>query len=167
MKISREITVGVSADKAWELIGENFGNVGDFSSLLHSSHLEGELDVGAKRVCDLGKKENAVETIIHFDRQARVLTYLLTKGLPPFMTRVQNHWEVIEKGPNNAVLRTSPTMDIKWWGLPLVPLMRVGVGPVLNKFLMEAKHLLETGALHPRVKKQKAKLARLFPAHDG
>lgn len=165
MKISKEITVNVSVDKAWDLIGENFGGAGDFSSVLHGSHLEGELDVGAKRVCDLGKKKTAVETIIQFDRQARVLTYVLSEGLPPFMMRAQNKWEVIEKGPNTTVLRITPIMDIKWWGLPLVPLMMVSVGPLLTRFLEEAKHLLETGTLHPRAKKQKAKLARLTPAH--
>ncbi|MBX2800856.1 MAG: SRPBCC family protein, partial [Myxococcales bacterium] len=73
MEMRRTIEMEASADQAWQVLGERFGDIAQWSSTLATSSLQGTLGVGATRVCQgtgFGPfpPGEVTEELVEFDR---------------------------------------------------------------------------------------------------
>jgi len=157
MKLHTEIEIDAPAARAWALVAERFGDVGEWTSAVHASHLLGPLEVGVVRVCETPRigpipAGEFRERLVLLDREQMRFAYEVTDGaLPWFLSSARNDWAVIPRGErclvtSDAALRLKP---LAFWMRPLVvPMMR---GQIRNVF-EELAHHVEHGVPHPRVR---------------
>ncbi|MEX0299310.1 MAG: SRPBCC family protein [Kordiimonas sp.] len=155
-----EIELNISAEQAWVAVGEKFGETGQWTSLLDSSYLEGQLAPGGYRVC-MQKNKKLTERITQFDPENMKLEYELIDGRPPIVQSAGNSWSIMSLGSKCCLVSMRPEISMKWWAVLLTPLLWLGLNTSLPKVLEEFKHWAETGTVHPR-KKAMAKSKRKF-----
>lgn len=154
MKLVNEFTVSVSADKAWGVLWEEFGNISKWLTSMQSSHLKGMLGKGAERVCvheGIGPfpASKITEEIVHIDVSNYEYTYVAREGMPWFINSAQNTWSVTPVDNNKCVIRTVARIEVKWivlpfaWMLPM--LLKTGLGDVFE----ELKYAIEYGKARP------------------
>jgi Polyketide cyclase / dehydrase and lipid transport len=151
MKKRFQVELDISAEHAWIAIGEKFGETGQWTSLLDSSHLEGELTEGGYRVCIQGKKR-LTENITRYDPENMTLEYELITGRPPIVKSAKNFWSVKSLEKNRSKVLMCPDIELKWWAIWLFPMMSLGLNASLSKVMEELKYWAETGNVHPRKK---------------
>lgn len=157
--IEISIDVDVSAERLWDVVGNNFGEVAEITSVLNASHLEGKLEVGGARVCINPQNQRIVEKLTVFDPTTYRLAYDGVDGFPSWVTKASNHWVVEDSDESKSRLIMQPDIQLRWYFKPIWPLMRLGVRAIIKKFAEEVKYYAETGKRHPRVVKHHAKLA--------
>lgn len=162
MKKSRTVELNISAERAWEAIGNRFGDNGLWASSLTSSHLTGDLAEGVERIC-MNKEHETVEKLTLYNPQNMVLAYEITSDLPPIIKTAKNRWSVKSLGANKSSMTSEVTSDLVWWATPLSPLMTMAVSSILTKAMDELKHWAETGEQHPRKKAYNVKFAKFVP----
>ncbi len=161
MKIITELDVNASASRAWQVLGEEFGDVAGWSATLASSSLNGTLEVGAVRTC-MGTgfgpfPPGAVtEELTHFDREKRAFTYVGRDGIPSFVRHAENAWSVVDTGGNTCQVRSEATLEVAWWLRPVAFLMPWMMRSDMRKFTEELRHMIEHGTPHPRATDAKA-----------
>ncbi len=144
-----EIELDISAQKAWELVGEKFGETGQWTSELDSSYMVGETGEGGHRVCKQGKK-TFTEHLLKYDPDIMALEYELIEGRPAIIASAGNQWVIQPLGANRCKLVMSPVFKPHWWAFFMAPLISLGLKGPINRVLEEFKHWAETGELHPR-----------------
>ncbi len=98
MEIQIHRDFAASAQEVWAVVGERFGDL-SWSSGIDRSSLEGELGVGAVRVCEappnmLMKDGIIRERLLTFDRDAMRLSYEAVDP-PGVMKHAVNRWSVV------------------------------------------------------------------------
>lgn len=147
MIIEHRTAFDVPVRVAWEVLGEGFGEIGAWSTVVAASHLHGELGEGAARVCELpGSGGEIHEAITHFDRGRMELAYRVSEGLPPIMERAANRWTFTEDGPDRCVVTIRAEARLRWWARPLQPLIRRPIARQVARFFAEARAHIEAGA---------------------
>lgn len=162
MRKTKTVLLNVSAEQAWEAIGNRFGDNGLWAASLTSSYLTGDLEVGVSRIC-MNKDHKTVEELTQYDSEHMELSYHITSDLPFFIKTAKNHWSVKSLGPNKSSMTSEVTSDLAWWALPLTPLMSLGIDGILTKAMDELKHWAETGEQHPRKKLYNSKFSKFVP----
>ncbi|NRA88081.1 MAG: SRPBCC family protein [Rhizobiales bacterium] len=162
MKKTKTILLDLSAEQAWDVVGNRFGDVGLWAASLTSSHLNGELNIGTSRVC-INKQQEIVEKITMFNPDKMELAYEITSALPAFIKTAKNHWSIKPLAANRTAVTTVVTSDLAWWAFFLTPLMSFAIGNILTKALVELKYWAETGEQHPRKKAYNTKFAQFVP----
>lgn len=155
MEFHTDIEIDASADEAWQVLGEQFGDIAEWSATLATSHLVGDLGVGATRSCEgtgFGPFPPGVvtEKLTLFDRQARALTYEANTGLPPFVLTAMNRWTIESLGPERCRVHSHATVQLAWWARPLGFLMPWMMRGDMDRFSEEMRHRIERGVAHPR-----------------
>ncbi len=107
MKMKFSIDVDVPAEKSWHKLSDGFGNTGEWTSLLDSSLMIGNVEPGSHRECHIGKKV-LTENITHVDSLAMRIDYDLIKGRPAIVNTAQNSWRVASLAPTAAGLPCRP-----------------------------------------------------------
>ncbi len=158
MKIVTEKVVDASVDAVWDLLGERFGDIGQWASAVRASHVDGELGTGAVRTCDLNPTPAAsgtiTERLTRFDRAQHALTYEVISGMPGFVRFAENAWSVQSAGPGKSRVRSVVTLRVAWWMTPMAPMMRMQFGKVVRGLVgeIEANAGSTLGAMpRPRV----------------
>ncbi len=142
MKIQTTLDIDAPASAVWQVFGEQFGDVGEWSDPIIRSSLDRPLGEGAVRTCDLKKlgpvpAGKITEELTRFDRASRSLMYVVRSGVPGFMRFVQNAWTVEPLDENRSRVTSRARFDMAWWMFPLLPLMRMQLGRVLRSFVGE------------------------------
>lgn len=155
MQIHTAINVSAPAEKAWEVIGEKFGDFGEWTTALESSSLRGELGVGATRVCrtngvGLFPPMVAEERLITFDPEQKSYTYVVTKGLPAMFKRAQNAWSIETIDKTNCIVHSHVNIEMKTWIRPFSWIFGMAIKRDMKKFFSEMSYFIETGKIHPR-----------------
>lgn len=155
MDLRHDVVLEAPASVAWQVLGEAFGDVADWSTTLASSHLIGALDVGAARVCEnrgFGPfpASQITETLTRFDRQTMSFAYDATEGLPAFVRKAENRWTIEPVGPHQCRVRIHATVTLAWWARPFGFLLPSLMRRDLDRFLEELRHQVEHGVPHPR-----------------
>ena len=148
MLIQTSIEINAPASAAWEVLGERFADVSEWADSIVKSSLDGPLDEGAVRTCDIksvgpipaGKIK---EELTHFDRDSRSLTYLVLSGAPNVMKNIENAWSIEDLGNDRCKVTSRVTVNMKWWALPLAPLMRFPLIRAVRDFLGQLKRRVE------------------------
>lgn len=144
-----EITLDIPAREAWTAIGEKFGETGQWTSALDSSHMIGDVAEGGHRVCIQGQK-TLTEKVINYDNENMSLEYELVEGRPAIVESAFNNWSVKSTGPDTCLVTMRPVTKLKWWALPMTPVLAIGLNSILPKVLEEFKHWAETSEVHPK-----------------
>ncbi len=155
MKIRCNQIVEVSAEKAWEVVGLQFGNFGEWASNLRETHLEGELENGGVRICQSAgfgpfSPNEFWEKLIHFDPKEFTYTYKATVGLPSMFKSAQNRWQVTPLGNSRSEVSFCAMMLLKWWARPMALILPSLMAKGFQQFREEMKYRIETGKPHPR-----------------
>ncbi|MFT4705100.1 MAG: hypothetical protein ACI81R_002808 [Bradymonadia bacterium] len=143
MDIINRFDIDAPAAAAWQLLGEEFGEVSRWADPVASSSLDGPLREGVTRMCTIKAigpfpAGEVTERLSEFNRQKRVLTYEIKNGRPPFLSLLQNSWSLEGRGETSSVASSTMSYRVKWWALPFAPLiammMRRTLKPILAQF---------------------------------
>lgn len=127
-----EREIDASADEVWQVLGERFGEL-SWSSGITGSSLEGELGVGAVRVCEFppnmfARDGTVKEKLLTFDREAMKFSYQPTTPLGPMKDAI-NRWTITPLGPRRCKVSSHATVQLRAWAWLFAPFM----GPMLRK----------------------------------
>ncbi|MEM7111132.1 MAG: SRPBCC family protein [Chloroflexota bacterium] len=151
MQVIRKTTVNVSADKVWEILGDDFYNISNWSSLVADSHANPDLDSSEMgRVCQLEGGGQVVETVHKYDDANRSLAFYLTGDkIPFFMQEVDNTWSVTPLGPNQSELQVQVDATLMPVFKQLMTgMLSKGMAKQADGILDELKYFAENG--HPK-----------------
>lgn len=128
MKFAIEKTIDVTADQAWDLLGNRFADIGKWASAVEESYLDGPLENGSTRTCEL-KPTNIgsgtiQERITRFDRDGRQLSYEIISGMPGFVTYLENAWTISSTDDGRAVMRSELTIRLAWYMALMSPVIK-------------------------------------------
>lgn len=164
MQKTFEINLDISAPKAWIAIAEQFGELGQWTSLLTSSHMQTKMELGGKRVCMI-KDQEINEIVTELDPDNMTFAYEATKGLPPFMKTGSTQWTLTRLAGNKSLVTAISRFELAWWALPLTPLLLLGIKASFNKVMREFKHWAETGEVHSDKKAHNIKFPQYLAAN--
>jgi hypothetical protein len=113
MDLRAEIAIDAPAGAVWALLGERFGQIGEWAAPITSSCVDGQPAVGAVRTCRIAgfgpfKPGTIKERLVAFERDARRLAYESTKGLPGFVKSAINRWSVHSTTEASCVVPRMP-----------------------------------------------------------
>jgi carbon monoxide dehydrogenase subunit G len=160
--LANDIVIDAPADAVWQVIAHQFDRIGDWATAIRAStaHAPARLVVGAPvagRVChtDVRLVATVTETIVAYDEAARTLTYEATDGMPAFVTRARNQWQVTAIGDTQARVAFDAKVDARgllgalarWWLLAQVA--RSG-----RHLLQDLKYYIEHGTPSPRKRRR-------------
>ncbi|GAA4271232.1 SRPBCC family protein [Aquimarina gracilis] len=147
MKIQKTIKINASAEKVWEVLWGDYGQVCKWASTVNSSdyrEVQGSNNGGRACMSTWGEIHEIVENL---DIENKTYTYY-ADGLPAIMKSAKNTWKVLQKGVNTS--EVSIDLDIEFATIPkifmgwmIVPKMKKDV----NQTLADLKYFIETGKL--------------------
>lgn len=158
MQFHTKTSVSAPIEKAWEVIGEKFGDFGTWTTALNSSSLVGELGVGATRVCHthgvgLFPAATVEEQLIDFDPEQKRYTYVVQKGLPAIFKHAQNAWSIEPVNKTSCIIHSHVTLEFKTWLRPFSWIFTLLIKRDMKKYFEEMNYFIETGKIHPRKEK--------------
>ena len=160
-----EIMINASIDKVWQVLAEDFAEIGKWSSDVDYSEGSGEGINGSKcleRACKISAVgfSNTKERILQYDRN-QAIRYSLYDGLPGFVTNAENTWTFREVNSNVTRITGQTEMQVKGiMGFLFRGMMKKNLDRVLAEMAEEVKHYIETGKPHPKKIKAIAKYNR-------
>ena len=170
VKMSKPVTINVSADALWEIIGPGFADAGNWSTAVdHSAgHGDGKFD-GAScdtRSCDLSAKgfDSVNEKITEYDASNKTMAFDVIDGTPGFVTYLNNRTVVTDLGNGKSKAELQITMRMKpFMGWLLGGMLKKNLNNLLDSALEDLKVFAETGMpsarKQARMKKLSAKAA--------
>lgn len=154
MILENEVHVKVPASQAWQLLGEEFGQIAQWAIPITASSLNGPVQVGTTRSCEISgfgpfQASTFTEELVHFDRASQSFRYEARTGLPPLMTHAENHWQVEEAGPESCRVTSRAKLELAWWAWPVTPLLTFQIKRDSKGFMEQLRYRLEEGVPLP------------------
>jgi hypothetical protein len=153
LRVAAEIAAPAAA--AWRVLGERFGQVGEWATPIIASSLDGEPAVGAVRTCRVSAfgpiaPGEVKERLVAFDAAAMSLAYEAAAGMPRFIASAVNRWSVQPLGEARCLVRSHATVELRGpmalLGFALTRRMEAEGARVLE----ELRHMVEHGRPHTR-----------------
>lgn len=139
MKVVSEHMIEAPADAVWDLMGERFGDIADWSDTVISSSLDGPAQEGALRTCELKPTPAASgtiqERITKFDSANRTFAFDIVSGLPGFMRLVNSEWSIQDAGNGRTKAVNTLTIKVAWWMSPMLPVLRSQFSKTIASFI--------------------------------
>lgn len=160
--IKESIEVNTPADKAWEIIGPNFLNIGDWGRGIKRSWNNQEVKATFKgapaggRFCDLGKMGIAEERILHYDQAKREITWSAKSDkIPGFIKNLQNVLKVEVVNDDTCKVYTNITADASGiGGLLMGGMIKKNFNKLLKGFVKDWKCYTESGEVSETKKRE-------------
>jgi len=155
MELHAHLDIAAPAAAVWHLIGERFGDIGQWAVPITSSSLDGVPAVGAVRQCHVAGFGPVPPGVIHekltvFEPASMRFEYAAVRGMPAIIKRATNRWQVVPAGPQACVVRIHATMALRGLAALTAPLMKWRMINDSKLVLEELKHRAEHGQPHPR-----------------
>ena len=167
VKMSKPVTVNVSSDALWEIIGPGFAEAGKWSTAVDHSvgHGKGKFDgaVCDTRSCDLSAKgfTSVNEKITEYDVSNKTMAFDVVEGMPGFVTLMNNRTIVTDLGSGRSKAELQITMHMKpFMGWLMGGILKKNLNNLLDSALDDLKVYAETGAPSERKKARMTKLAK-------
>jgi len=160
IEMKGDITVNASASKVWKILARDFGDIGQWASIIINSKAitdnEGSGDGKLTgRVCSAQGFGDTVEELTHFDEDAMRFTYKAIKGLPFFIKSAKNNWSVHSLSENETMVKSCAEIAMPFFpGIILAPIFKFMMGGKGKEMFEELKFYVEQGQPHPRKEKQ-------------
>lgn len=150
-----EVELDAPASAAWQILGEEFGDVGKWATGLLATSVDREVGVGAVRTCDIEglgpfPAGRITEELLEFDPGNMRFTYAATSGMPAMFERAQNRWSIESVGPDRCRVRSHASIDVHWWALPFARWAGWSIQSGVRRFGEELRYRVEQGRAHPR-----------------
>ena len=165
MQIKKSLTVNVSPEKAWKVLGQEYGGVGQWASAVFASSESMNGDAPYKgatctgRVCETSMGPFS-ETIREFDQDKYLVSYDASgEKMPSFVKGINNRWQLHPRADGKTDVNMLMTANLSGiMGTVMGPMMRMQMGTILKNSIEEFKYYLENDAPHPRKQKAMQKL---------
>ena len=94
-----KVVINASAAAAWTVLGEQFGDIGQWAAPILGSWLDAEPGPGAVRTCQIAAfapfaAGEIKERLVQFDPVTMTLVYESAAGMPSFVRYAINSWPV-------------------------------------------------------------------------
>ena len=147
MHITSEIRVDTTVERAWAVLGEQFGDIAAWAEPVLSSSLDREPGIGAVRTCAVTgfgpmSAMTIHERLIRFDPAARRFAYEALDGLPRTIARAENHWSIASFG-TGCRIRSEATLELRGVAVVFTPLIRTRLRADIDAILQQLRVYLE------------------------
>jgi len=144
MIINKNISVNAPADKVWELVWNQFGQVCDWASTVNQSGDREAFGSVKGRTCTStwGEIDEIVESV---DPDSMSFTYY-ADGLPSMMKKARSNWKVISTNRDTSTI--SAHMEIEFARLPgffMGWMMKPKMRKDIDQTFKDLKQFIETG----------------------
>lgn len=154
--ISTTRTVNAPKADVWQVLAEDFAEVGEWSSLVSevdfiAGHNPGGM-MGGTRFCFIPAfGESVEERITAYDENNGILAYDIVKGLPPFVIEGSNTFDIVAIDTDTTQVNSTMTMQVapQTPGLP-VGMTKQNFARAVSISLDELTYFVENGTPHPR-----------------
>jgi Polyketide cyclase / dehydrase and lipid transport len=155
MELRAQVAIGCPADAAWAVLGERFGQIGEWASPITSSCMEAEPTIGATRTCQIArfgpfKAGTIKERLVKYDPAAMSLAYESSEGRPSFVQKASNRWSVHPETEATCVVRTHATLELRGPLRLLQFVLKRRLQADGARVLQELRYQVEHGRPHPR-----------------
>lgn len=155
MEIREKINIAAPASEAWRIIGEEFGDIGQWASPISTSSISSDPSVGAVRTCHIGgfgpiAAGMIKEKLIAFQPERMQFQYDAVEGLPSFIAHATNHWSIETVDANTCTVQTHATLKLSGIYALLGPILKIKMAHDGYAVLEELKFHIENGQPHPR-----------------
>ncbi|MGH1348591.1 MAG: SRPBCC family protein [Nannocystales bacterium] len=155
INIHMEVELNVPASEAWQVLAEEFGDVASYARGVRASSMEGPPEVGAVRTCETPSfgpfpALQITEELTEFDRSAMKYAYVAGGELPAMIPTSTNQWSVEPLGETRCRVKSHASVSLKWWALPLAPLLGWSIRSEVVKFGDDLRARVETGQPLPQ-----------------
>ncbi len=161
-----EISINASAEKIWQVLAVEFGDIGKWASGVDASEGSGDSINGStcsERACKISATgfSDTKERITIYDKKGYLLRYTLFHGLPGFVKDAYNTWQLIPKTDSETLVKAHTEMRATGiMGTLMKGFMTRSTQKVLVAMCEELKHYVENGEPHPNKVKAIAKYHR-------
>ena len=150
--VQREISIDVSAEQLWEMVGPGFVDVYHWSSNVDHAEGKGEAEfegaVCSERFCKVNVKgfNKISEKLTKYNEENMNLAYEVQDGMPGFVSKALNDWTVVPISANQSKLVMKATFRSKGlMGALMNKTMEKKMIETLETVLNDAKVYAETG----------------------
>lgn len=166
-EVQKEITINVSADQLWTMVGPGFIDVHKWASNVDhatgggSPEFEGA--VCSERFCDVDVKgfSKISEKLTNYSEKNMNLAYEVREGMPGFITKAVNDWTVVPVNDTQSKLVMKAEFGSKgFMGWLTRGMMEKKMNSLLDTVLNDAKIYAETGNVSSSKEKRMAELSR-------
>lgn len=153
MKIIKQLVIGKPIEEVWDVLGNQFGEIDRWASLIHKSEMSGEPTIPG-----LSHSIRSTETtggptkqqLTAFNPNKHTIAYKAIAGTPVFFKSVNAEWSLVKKDDNITGLTLDFEVQFKGLGFLLMPLVKIKLGKVGDELLDDFKFYVETGKPHNR-----------------
>jgi hypothetical protein len=154
MKIILEQVIAKPIADVWEVLGNQFGQIDKWSSLISHSEVSGEAKIPGASFSIRSTKTTQGPTqqkLTSFNPEKHTLSYKAISGTPFFIKSVNATWSLKKKDDNTTDL----TLDFEYetqgiMGLILRPIVKKKFSKLGAEIIDDFKHYVENGTPHPR-----------------
>ena len=155
MEIRAEVVIDTPAHSAWALIGDQFGEIGQWAAPIVHSSLDSPPGAGAVRTCQITsfgpfRAGSIKERLLQFDPMAMTLMYESAEGMPAFVSNAINRWSVHPQTASRCVVRTHAILELRGPIRVVEALLRLQLQRNGARVLEELRYRVEHGRAHPR-----------------
>ena len=149
MNITQQVSINTSADKVWDILGNDFPNITKWAVRMLASAGDKELGpIGGRQVTTV-EYGNAAETLYKFDSERRELAYSLSgETLPPILSDITTTWRIEPNGENQSVVTN--IFEAKLLNPEMEEMIKTQFMQGLTPLFEELKFYAENGQPHPR-----------------
>jgi len=153
MKIFKEVSINVPAEKVWAIVGQNFAKIGEWDGTVSSSKINNDFpkvngSPYGGRVCETSFG-TINEKFITYDEKRMTFSFQGDIKSPVF-SNVLNTVTVVPVNANKSRITASPNVDLTFIGKVISPLIKAGLGGAIKKGLKDLKYYAENDTISPR-----------------
>ena len=149
MEIKREITIKSGVDNAWDVLGNQFGEMDKWATFVQKSEVSGysELPGLSYSIRSLETANGPTkQRIISFNPENHSLSYEGIQGVPFFLNNPIAIWALTQVDDSNVKLELSFSAETKGIvGAILGPIVKMKFGKIGDELLDDFKQYVETG----------------------
>ena len=153
MDVHIEREINAPAEKVWEILAHQFGNMANWTATLSESRAVDASqypEFKAASTAPVPARETtssfaqAIEIITEYSEEEMQLTFDAV-GLPPFMSSARNTQRVVAQGPDKSVISFDFRIGLKHVFNIMSPLVKRRFGKTMGGVQRELKFYAETG----------------------
>lgn len=154
MVIKRQIPISKSIEDVWEVLGNQFGEISKWSSLIKESKVYGDskLEGLSYSIRETNTTQGITkQEMTSFNPEQHSLSYKALSGTPFFIKTVNANWFLSKLNDDSAQLNMSVDVETKGiMGVILGPVAKMKLGKLGDELVDDLKYYLENGSPHPR-----------------
>ena len=150
MKIIRELKIDKPVENGWEVLGNQFGAIDKWSSLIRQSEVSDPTpSPGVVRSTETTGGPTKQE-VTEFNIEQHSLSYKAIEGAPFFAKAINAKWSLTKNQDASTKLILDFEIKFKGIGGILAPIVKKKLGNIGDELLEELKYYVENGKPHPR-----------------